>query len=70
MPAGRVRYQIVIMFVIASATALGVVAVVILTVLRISNPQHQFCFDEIVETPAAKREGVRGNAVKHFSRGI
>jgi putative ABC transport system permease protein len=49
-PLAAVRYQIVIMFVIASATSLGVVSVVLLTFLRISNSQHQFCFDEIVET--------------------
>jgi putative ABC transport system permease protein len=59
-PLAAVRYQIVIMFVIASATALGVVAVVILTLLRISNSQHQFCFDEIVETPAGRGGGVTG----------
>lgn len=49
-PLAAVRYQIVIMFVIASATGLGVVAIVLLTFLRISNRQHQFCFDELVET--------------------
>lgn len=54
-PLAAVRYQIVIMFVIASATALGVVAVVLLTFFRVSNRHHQFCLDEIVETGGSKR---------------
>ena len=53
-PLAAVRYQIVIMFVIASATALGVVCIVLLTFLRVSNPQHQFYFDEIRQTAPDK----------------
>ncbi len=46
-PLAAVRYQIVIMFVIASATSLGVVSVVVLTFLRVSNAHHQFDFERI-----------------------
>ena len=41
-PIQAVKYQIVIMFLIASATALGTVGVVLLTFLRVFNTQHQF----------------------------
>ena len=37
-----VMYQIVIMFLIASATALGTVAVVVLSFLRLFTADHQF----------------------------
>jgi len=46
-PLAAVRYQIVIMFVIASATSLGVVAIVLLTFWRVTNSRHQFYFDDI-----------------------
>ncbi len=55
-PLAAVRYQIVIMFVIASATSLGVVAIVLLTFLRISNSHHQFYFDEIVTAVKGRRQ--------------
>lgn len=41
-PAQAVKYQIVIMFLIASATALGTVAVVVLSFLRLFTVDHQF----------------------------
>ncbi|MDA1013259.1 MAG: iron export ABC transporter permease subunit FetB [Planctomycetota bacterium] len=44
-PMQAVRYQIVIMFVIAAATALGTVGVVLLGYRRLFNEQHQFRSD-------------------------
>jgi putative ABC transport system permease protein len=41
-PAEAVKYQIVIMFLIASATALGTVSVVLLSYRRLFNRHHQF----------------------------
>jgi len=41
-PVQAVKYQVVIMFLIASATALGTVGVVLLTFLRLFNADHQF----------------------------
>jgi len=41
-PAEAVKYQIVIMFLVASATALGTVGVVLLTYRRLFNAEHQF----------------------------
>lgn len=41
-PAEAVKYQIVIMFLIASATSIGTVSIVLLTFLRLFNVQHQF----------------------------
>jgi putative ABC transport system permease protein len=41
-PIEAVKYQIVIMFLIASATALGTVSVVLLSYRRFFNEQHQF----------------------------
>ena len=41
-PIQAVKYQIVIMFLIASATALGTVGVVVLTFLNLFNKDHQF----------------------------
>lgn len=41
-PAQAVKYQVVIMFLIASGTALGTVGVVLLSYLRLFNPRHQF----------------------------
>lgn len=50
-PIQAVKYQIVIMFLIASATALGTVAIVMLTFLRLFTTQHQFRKD-LLSTPA------------------
>lgn len=43
-PIEAVKYQIMIMFLIASATALGTVGVVALSFLRLFNRNHQFLF--------------------------
>ncbi|MEO7200401.1 MAG: iron export ABC transporter permease subunit FetB [Dokdonella sp.] len=42
-PADAVRYQIVIMFMIAAATALGTLGVILLAFRRLLNDQHQLC---------------------------
>nr|VFJ99996.1 MAG: putative ABC transport system permease protein [Candidatus Kentron sp. H]VFK00384.1 MAG: putative ABC transport system permease protein [Candidatus Kentron sp. H]VFK04336.1 MAG: putative ABC transport system permease protein [Candidatus Kentron sp. H] len=41
-PIQAVKYQIVIMFLVASATALGTVGVVLLTFLRVFTDRHQY----------------------------
>ena len=41
-PVQAVKYQVVIMFLLASGTALGTVAVVLLSYRRLFNPRHQF----------------------------
>lgn len=41
-PVEAVKYQVVIMFLIASATALGTVGVVLLSFLRLFNADHKF----------------------------
>lgn len=46
-PIQAVKYQIVIMFLIASATALGTVGVVSLSFLRLFNREHQFLVGDI-----------------------
>lgn len=46
-PMQAVKYQIVIMFLIASATAIGTGGVVLLSFLRLFNSDHQFCSDRI-----------------------
>ena len=46
-PLEAIKYQIVIMFLIASGTALGTVGVVLLTYYRLSNKNHQFIFSRI-----------------------
>lgn len=42
-PSSAVKYQIVIMFLIASATALGTVGVVLLCFRRLMTKDHQLC---------------------------
>ncbi|MFO7903338.1 MAG: iron export ABC transporter permease subunit FetB [Pirellulaceae bacterium] len=49
-PIQAVKYQIVIMFLIASATAFGTVAVVLLSFLRLFNTDHQFLHRRISGT--------------------
>lgn len=44
-PVQAVKYQIVIMFLIASGTALGTVGVVLLSYRRLFNEDHQFRYD-------------------------
>jgi putative ABC transport system permease protein len=41
-PVQAVKYQIVILFLIASGTALGTVSVVLLSYRRLFNDHHQF----------------------------
>jgi putative ABC transport system permease protein len=41
-PVEAVKYQVVIMFLIASGTALGTVSVVLLSYRRLFNEDHQF----------------------------
>ena len=48
-PVEAVKYQIVIMFLIASAAALGTVAVVLLSYRRLFSEHHQFLCALIVE---------------------
>jgi putative ABC transport system permease protein len=48
-PIQAVRYQIVILFLIASGTALGTVSVVLLSYRRLFNEQHQFLSGLIAE---------------------
>jgi putative ABC transport system permease protein len=55
-PAAAVRYQIVILFMIASATALGVFGVVGLAYARLTSADHQLRLDRLVRAGA---EGVR-----------
>ena len=46
-PIQAVKYQIVIMFLVASATALGTVGVVTLSFLKLFNHDHQFLVGRI-----------------------
>lgn len=46
-PASAVKYQIVIMFLIASGTAMGTVSAVLLGYRRLFNTRHQFLHDRI-----------------------
>jgi putative ABC transport system permease protein len=48
-PIEAVRYQIVILFLIASATALGTVSVVLLSYGRLFNEHHQFLYGLVVQ---------------------
>lgn len=48
-PIQAVKYQIVIMFLIAAATALCTVGVVVLSFYRLFSPDHQFHFRRIRE---------------------
>lgn len=48
-PLSAVKYQIAIMFLIASATALGTVGVVLLGYRRMFNRRHQFLYQMIIK---------------------
>ena len=48
-PVQAVKYQIVIMFLIAAATSLGTVAVVLLGYRRLFDADHRFLFAEIAD---------------------
>lgn len=56
-PLQAVRYQIVIMFLIASGSALGTVGAVLLSFRRLFSPEHQFLAAAIHE---ARPRGKRG----------
>jgi putative ABC transport system permease protein len=46
-PLDAVRYQIIIIFAIASATALGTLGVVLLAWQSLLNSSHQLCLDRL-----------------------
>jgi putative ABC transport system permease protein len=48
-PSQAVRYQIVIMFLIAAASALGTVLAVLLTYRRLFSPEHRFMAQRLLE---------------------
>ncbi|MDR6408239.1 UNVERIFIED_ORG: putative ABC transport system permease protein [Burkholderia sp. 1595] len=54
-PLQAVRYQIVIMFLIAAASALGTVGAVLLTYRRLFSAEHRFLSSRLVERAAARR---------------
>jgi putative ABC transport system permease protein len=54
-PVEAVKYQIVIMFLIASATAVGTVTVVLLSYRRLFNEHHQFLDALITERASTGR---------------
>ncbi|MFM0117973.1 MULTISPECIES: ABC transporter permease [unclassified Paraburkholderia] len=54
-PLQAVRYQIVIMFLIAASSALGTVGAVLLTYRRLFSAEHRFLSARLVERAAARR---------------
>jgi putative ABC transport system permease protein len=54
-PVEAVKYQIVILFLIASGTAMGTVAVVLLSYRRLFNEHHQF-LDALLARPSSASE--------------
>lgn len=50
-PIDAVRYQIVIVFMIASGAALGTFGVVLLAFRRLLSPDHQFRLDRLRPEP-------------------
>ena len=50
-PTAAVRYQIVILFMIAAATALGLVSVVLLAYLHLTSLDHQLRLERLREVP-------------------
>ena len=54
-PLQAVRYQIVIMFLIAASSALGTVGAVLLTYRRLFSADHRFLASRLVERGAAAR---------------
>lgn len=55
-PIEAVKYQIVIMFLIASGTALGTVSVVLLSYRRLFSSDHQFLYDLVKDGEGVTRE--------------
>ena len=54
-PLQAVRYQIVIMFLIAAASALGTVLAVLLTYRRLFSADHRFLASRLMERAATRR---------------
>lgn len=54
-PLQAVRYQIVIMFLIAASSALGTVGAVLLTYRRLFSPEHRFLASRLVERATSAR---------------
>ena len=54
-PLQAVRYQIVIMFLIAASSALGTVGAVLLTYRRVFSPEHRFLASRLVERGTSAR---------------
>jgi putative ABC transport system permease protein len=54
-PLQAVRYQIVIVFLIAAASALGTVGAVLLTYRRLFSPEHRFLAARLVERGGARK---------------
>lgn len=52
-PMMAVKYQIVVMFMIAAATSLGCILIVLLVYQRLFNAKHQLLADEIVRRKGA-----------------
>ena len=52
-PAQAIRYQIVIMFLIAAASGLGTVAIVLLAYRRLFSAEHRFLYWRLVERKTA-----------------
>lgn len=52
-PLQAVRYQIVIMFLIAASSALGTFGAVLLTYRRLFSPEHRFVADRLIERSEA-----------------
>jgi putative ABC transport system permease protein len=50
-PVEAVKYQVVIMFLIAAGTALGTVSVVLLAYRRLFNKRHQFLYQHLAARP-------------------
>ncbi len=48
-PLEAVKYQIVVMFMVAAATSLGTIGVVMLAFRRLFNPRHQLCLECVRE---------------------
>jgi putative ABC transport system permease protein len=57
-PIEAVKYQIVILFLIAAGTALGTVSVVLLSYRRLFNQNHQFEFRLIVPVQNRQRKSI------------
>ncbi|QEY31270.1 iron export ABC transporter permease subunit FetB [Synechococcus sp. RSCCF101] len=60
LPAAAVRYQIVIMFMIAAATALGVVAVVVLGFLQLSHADGRLRLERLQPADRPGRRATTG----------